>query len=91
MTEKSTPKKVYKAPKRRPTTMSPEEFKQARMSLGMSQQELADLAGTGRVSIMRMETGRIRVNGLWRLILKLLKEREDMKRLFNNVGGLEGD
>lgn len=82
ITTKPIPKeKINKAPVRRPTQMTPEAFKEARIGLGLSQQALADLAGTGRVPISNMESGKIRVNGQWKLIIDLLQERENLRRL----------
>ena len=68
--------------KRRPSTMTPDHFIEARKALGLTQQELADLADTGRASITRMETGRMGISGLWKLAMELmLKEQRTIKAL----------
>lgn len=79
--QKKTTNKAKLPPQRRPAVMTPEAFKEARISLGLSQQALADLADTGRATINNMETGKSRVNGLWRLLLELLKEREEIREI----------
>ena len=82
--QKKTIKAANKAkspPQRRPAVMTPEEFKEARISLGLSQQALADLADTGRATINNIETGKSRVTGLWMLLLSLLREREEIREL----------
>lgn len=70
--------------------MAPEEFKKARIDLGLSQQALANLAGTGRVSVTNMETGTIRINGQWKLIIELLQERERTREFFGQEPTFKG-
>ena len=83
--QNKTASRAKSPPQRRPAVMTPEEFKEARIALSLSQQALADLADTGRATINNMETGKSRVTGLWRLLLDLLKEREEIREILRET------
>ena len=56
--------------------MSPEEIKRIRASLGLRQQQLAELLGVDRVAVARWETGARNISQpITRLLLRIWDER----------------
>ena len=56
--------------------VSPDEIKQIRASLQLTQQALADLLGVDRVAVARWETGRRNISApTERLLLRIRNER----------------
>lgn len=55
--------------------MTPDDLKQARKSLGMSQDELAEALGLSRSAIARMELGKHRIIKAIELAIVTLKRK----------------
>lgn len=83
-------RKQFIPPPKRPASMTPEEFKKARITLGLSQQALASLVETGRSTIINIETGKSRATGLWKLALNLLQERENTLKAMGREPSFKG-
>lgn len=68
--------------------MTPQEFKQIRKELNLTQRQLANelgLSKNGKVYIMKIETGRSDPSGLLLRALMLLKENKEIIKKIKKV------
>lgn len=73
--------------------LSPDEIVKIRNELNMTQEELAEVAGFGRASLIRWENGQLYQNKANDQLIYLLKFQENLKRLKQRSasGQIDGD